>query len=86
MLDLDRIEADLPRVYGNPTEWQAGWWGTTGPALISELREARARNHKLRVWVTELTCGEAYDLERCKGCGLVGACADIAECLAEGEQ
>ena len=84
MLNLDRIEAECKKCCIDDLDPLLCCKDMH--SLISELREARARNEKLRVWVTELTCGEAYDLERCRGCGLVGACADIAECLAEGDQ
>lgn len=41
MLDLDRIEADIEGLLQHSNEWRSRYWAEQGPALISELREAR---------------------------------------------
>ncbi len=52
MLDLDRIEADIEGLLQHSNEWRSRYWAEQGPALISELREAR---ELLRDWLVAVS-------------------------------
>lgn len=53
MLNLDRIEADIDGLLQHSNEWRSRYWAEQGPALISELREAR---ELLRDWLAADGC------------------------------